>query len=108
MTLIASRVVIVAKNAAASRPELRSIPAGPVLPFSREGTARAGICFASQGKHICLRNNTLLGTLRPVVLSGQILGPLLGEFARAQSRGLTDFDQVAVGVPHVTANLSTA
>jgi len=53
-------------------------------------------------------NKTLLGTLRPVVLAGQILGPLVGEFAGAQSRGLTDFDQVAVGVPHVTANLSTA
>src|SRR5262245_2078250 len=49
-----------------------------------------------------------LATLRPIVLAGQILGPLLGEFATAQSRGLTDFDQVAVGVPHIAANLSTA
>ena len=33
-----------------------------------------------------------------VVLARQILGPLLGEFALAQSRGLADLDQVAVGV----------
>lgn len=51
---------------------------------------------------------SLLSTLRPVVLTGQILGALLCEFTSAQSRGLTDFDQVAIGVPHVTANLSTA
>src|SRR5262245_60705929 len=77
-----------------------------VLPLSREGTARAGVCFRG--------NTSACGTTRsssrcaPVVLSGQILGPLLGEFASAQSRGLTDFDQVPVGVPHVAANLSTA
>lgn len=45
-------------------------------------------------------------SLLTVVLTGQIFGPLLGEFAGAQSRGLTIFDQVAVGVSHV--NLSTA
>ena len=58
--------------------------------------------------HSSSENKILLGTLRRVVLTGQILGPLLCEFAGAQSRGLTNFDQVAIGVPHVTANLSTA
>ena len=42
------------------------------------------------------------------LLSREILGPLLGEFALEQSRGLADLDQVAVGVPHVAANLGTA
>ena len=42
-----------------------------------------------------------------VVLAGQVVGPLLGESAVEQSGGLADFDHVAVGVPHVTANLST-
>jgi hypothetical protein len=45
---------------------------------------------------------------RGVVLARQILGPLLGEFALTQSRGLADLDQVAVGVSQVTANLGTA
>src|SRR6478672_10020126 len=40
--------------------------------------------------------------------SRQILGSLLRELAFAQSGGLADLDQVAVGVPHVAADLRAA
>src|SRR4029453_14354313 len=39
-------------------------------------------------------------------LARQVFGPLLGESALEQSGGLADFDQVAVGVAHVAADLS--
>src|SRR6478752_6475260 len=38
----------------------------------------------------------------------QILGSLLRELAFAQSGGLADLDQVAVGVPHIAADLRAA
>ena len=79
-----------------------------MLPLSWEGHCQNGLLFCKSGNKSTCGNKTPLGTPRPFVLAGQILGPLFGEFAGAQSRGLTNFDQVAVGVPHVTANLSTA
>jgi hypothetical protein len=36
-----------------------------------------------------------------------IFGPLLGESAFEQPGGLADFDHVAVGAPHVAADLGT-
>jgi hypothetical protein len=63
--------------------------------------------MTSAGDRLVAGSNPV-APIQLVVLARQVLGPLLGEFALEQSRGLADLDQVAVGVPHVAADLSTA
>src|SRR6185503_13407469 len=56
----------------------------------------------------CASRATFSRGLRYRRSAGQIFRPLLGEFSFEQSGGLADFDHVAVGVPHVAADLCTA
>ena len=64
--------------------------------------------FAARAARIRVTSH-LDGTLRSrAALAWQIFGPLVGEFSGEQLGGLAEFDQVAVGVLHVAADLGTA
>ena len=100
--------------------ELTSIPQGPTgleawpdvlvrltrAPFVSIALIRGRA--TGNGSELVLACTRFYGTRVSRRLAGQIFGPLFRELAVEQPGRLADFDHVAVGVPHVAADLGAA